>query len=59
MSDFIRRSAEEPTNPHHFSAAVLMSGAGAGGGGGLTGDERPSTHDLSSLKQRFAQLTTF
>lgn len=54
MSDFIRRSVEKPTNPLPFSAAVLMRG-----GGELVHDERLTIHDLSSLKQRFAQLTTF
>lgn len=53
MSDFIRRSVEKPTNPLPFSAAVLMRG------GELVHDERLTIHDLSSLKQRFAQLTTF
>lgn len=53
MSDFIRRSVEKPTNPHPFSAAVLMRE------GGVVHDERLTIHDLSSLKQRFAQLTTF
>lgn len=28
-------------------------------GGGLVHDERLTIHDLSSVKQRFAQLTTF
>lgn len=53
MNDFIRRSAEKPTNPHPFAAAVQMRG------GGLVHDERLAIHDLSSVKQRFAQLTTF
>lgn len=54
MTDFIRRSVEKPTNPRPVSAAVLMKG-----GGVFVDDERLTIHDLSSLKQRFAQLTTF
>lgn len=57
MNDFIRRSAEKPTNPHPFSAAVQMRVCVCGGG--LDHDERLTIYDLSSVKQRFAQLTTF
>lgn len=62
MNDFIRRSAEKPTNPHPVSAAVQMRVCVCvygEGGGGLDHDERLTIYDLSSVKQRFAQLTTF